>query len=149
MQNRQDQLALNYIAICVKDLEKSMNFYCGILGLQRVDALCHLPGNPKAVWLKAGETYLSLISAENPGEALPVTTGVGLYPQGFHHQCFSVENIEAFYKEVSVLTCRIERTLQVGTDGNRQFWLRDPDGYPVEFMELSMDGMQMSGGDAG
>lgn len=144
MQEQQVHPALGYLALSVRDPARSAAFYCRLPGLLRTGAPFALPGAPKTVWLRAGSVYLALIAAADDASALPVRTGVGIYPRGFHHMCLSVAEIEPFYHDVCAQGLTIERPLQTGADGNRQFWLRDPDGYPVELMELSPAGLQLA-----
>lgn len=144
MQEQNARPALGYLALSVRDPAISADFYCRLPGLVRIDAPFALPGAPETVWLRAGSVYLALIAAADSASGLPVRTGVGLYPRGFHHMCLSVADIESFYHDMCAHGFTIERPLQTGADGNRQFWLRDPDGYPVELMELDPAGLQLA-----
>lgn len=144
MQEQNARPSLGYLALSVRDPARSADFYCRLPGLARTGAPFALPGTPETVWLRAGSVYLALIAASDSASGLPVRTGVGLYPRGFHHMCLSVADIEPFYHDVCAQGFAIERPLQTGADGNRQFWLRDPDGYPVELMELNPAGLQLA-----
>lgn len=57
-------MKLNYITIMVRDIEKSLDFYCGLISLKRIKELN--PPQGKIVFLadRQGDTMLELIQFE-------------------------------------------------------------------------------------
>ena len=49
--------------------------------------------------------------------------------------CVKVEDIESFYKEVIAAGLKPEGEPKVEPSGNREFVLRDPDGYGITFFQ--------------
>lgn len=136
-------MQLGCMTISVKDVAASQRFYQNILGMAPVDAPQAFAALEGSRWLSiAPGKYLQLapLPTEEIRPLLP--TGIGIYPRGFHHICLEVTDIEAFYRWVCQTGWPLERQLLQGTDRNWQFWLRDPDGYPVELMQMSTDSLQ-------
>lgn len=136
-------MVLGYFTIAVRDLAASEAFYSGLLGFAPADPPKDAHAYGKDSWLSiAPEQYLHL--AEHPSADTPlVRTGIGVYPTGYHHMCLEVSPIEEYYEKILAAGWPLERHLLQGLDGNWQFWLRDPDGYPVEFMEMHPDSLQL------
>ena len=136
-------MELRSITIAVKDLAASKAFYSGLLGFSPADP-------PAGAMAYGGDCWLAIA----PGQYLHMTeqiadiglvrTGIGVYPTGFHHMCLEVSPIDDYYSRILEAGWPLERHLLRGLDGNRQFWLRDPDGYPVEFMEMAPDSLQLT-----
>lgn len=136
-------MQLGSLTITVRNMEASVSFYQGLLGMTRVSPPEAFTSVQDSVWLCMGQgSYLQLapLPVGQPEEL--VTTGIGVYPQGFHHLCLSVSDIREYYEIICRAGWPLERELLQGTDHNWQFWLRDPDGYPVEFMEMNPNSMQ-------
>lgn len=136
-------MQLGCLTLTVRDPEASLAFYQGLLGMTRVSPPETFASVPGSVWLYMGQgSYLQLAPVPaGQAEAL-VTTGIGIYPRGFHHLCLSVSGIRELYETICRAGWPLERELLQGTDHNWQFWLRDPDGYPVEFMEMDLNSLQ-------
>lgn len=137
-------MELGYMTLAVKDLAASMEFYGGLLGFTPADAPAGAVSYGRDAWLTiVPGQYLHLAEHSDPSDSQLVRTGIGVYPTGFHHICLEVEPIDPYYRRIVDAGWPLERELLRGLDGNRQFWLRDPDGYPVEFMEMAPDSLQL------
>jgi catechol 2,3-dioxygenase-like lactoylglutathione lyase family enzyme len=131
---------LSHIAIWVTDMDRSLEFY---LRLPGVEEQFRLTKDDGAVWL----VYLRVA----PGqfiELFPRAQGPSDRPTnaGYCHFCLEVDDIQELYRALleSGLTPRGEPKL--GADGSWQLWIEDPDGNPIEFHQFTPDSMQLKGG---
>lgn len=127
---------LESASLAVRDPAASARFYGEILGLETREE-----ADGVRLILGPGQSLRLIRCMAEPGEPL-LRTGVGVYPKGFHHVCLAVEEIEALRDRVCACGWPLERDVLRGTDGNLQFWVRDPDGYPVELMQMSDESLQ-------
>ncbi|TCJ16118.1 lactoylglutathione lyase [Rubrobacter taiwanensis] len=125
---------MQYLHTCyrVYDLDRSIDFYVNKLGLElvrkspigdeAVNAFLAVPGEP--------EPRLELTL--NYDRERPYELG-----EGYSHVAFAVEDLDA-------LAERLERAggvdfeskpHEMGSSGTRLFFVRDPDGYRIEFLE--------------
>ena len=122
---------LAHDAFRVADMDKALEFYCGVLGCTREFEIRDDAGNPHIVYLKvAHEQFLELFYGANCGR--PASEGT---PPGFCHLCLAVDDAKAEYERIKALW-PIKTHLQMGKDTNWQFWVTDPDGNDLEFMQL-------------
>lgn len=115
----------NHIALQVKDIQASAKFYRETLGLEPAP----VPENLKAIraWFNIGQgQQIHLLD----GRTQPVTND----RNGSHFAVFveNMEQTEAYLKKRA-----IPYHLQVRFDGVKQIYIADPDGYLVEFNQIS------------
>jgi len=116
----------NHIALQIKDMPASVQFYGQLLGLERVA----IPENLKAIraWFKIGpDQQIHLLAGR--------TEAVVNDRSGSHFAVFvaSIDKAEAYLKALNFPFHK-----QVRFDGVVQIYLTDPDGYLVELNELKM-----------
>ena len=147
--------SLAHVAIKVKDVDRSMAFYSGVLGFPEMMRLHHDDGSLFLIYLRiTDDQYLEIFpDAEN--DQAP-----GINANGVHHFCLSVDKIEpvvealvaagaqpyAWQKTASGASALLPSEKAVignGLDGNRQSWLQDPDGNRIELMEIAPDCLQL------
>ena len=118
--------SVNHISFSVSDLDASLHFYRDILGL--VDIPRPDFGIPGA-WLGAGDAHVHLI-------ARPEGADVGTPPDSLTpiacHQAFGVED---YQKTLDHLKSHGLEVLETSPEQG-QMWVRDPDGYVIEFTAL-------------
>jgi len=129
--------ALAHVAIRVTDLPAAVRFYCDGLGLRRAFDLKDA----------AGEVWLTYLLAGNGGfvELFPngiPNGGERENAAGLVHLCLEVDDMERTLDELRRRGLEVPGRPARGEDGNLQYWLRDPDGNPVELMEVSPDSLQ-------
>lgn len=117
---------VNHIAFSVAQLERSRQFYTGIIGLDTIPEPFH---DGRHVWLSISEhAHLHLI--QNPP---PIVV-----PSKNTHLCFSVPDINVFVSVLQRNKIAYEdwpgkpSSITTRTDGIHQVYLQDPDGYWIE-----------------
>jgi len=114
------QRILDHASICVTNVDRSRQFYEGLLGLtptRRPDF--GFPG----MWYQIGEGQLHLIQRQptdtvrHPADSIDATDP---------HLAIRVDDLDG-------LRCRLQAAgLKVLDFGSEQLWVRDPDGNTVE-----------------
>ena len=140
---------LDHIAITVSDTRRSLDFYCGLLGLRQVEqhqlvgadvdkANGIEGGAAQSTRLAAADTPTILIDLLEYFE-LPKESAVAQMGRvGATHFCLSVKDLTAFYDElrgkgVEFISEPVTFALEHGSVD--VVFLRDPDGNFVEFVE--------------
>jgi catechol 2,3-dioxygenase-like lactoylglutathione lyase family enzyme len=137
--------SLNHVGLTVTDLEASRTFYVDIVGMEVVfggfrtggewfDTLTENEGAViEAVLLSAGQTTLQLVQYHEAGIPEPVS---GHNRVGNLHLSFDVEDADAKHAELAhCRDLRATAVVRLPVDGYKSFYVRDPDGVPVEFLE--------------
>jgi catechol 2,3-dioxygenase-like lactoylglutathione lyase family enzyme len=144
--------ALHHVGITVKDLDASIRFYHDVLGLQfsnepspwfdgpELGPAVGVPGaGLRQVSLILGDSTFELLQYKSP----PSETAKPLLSNniGASHVAFLVEDIEA--KKAELESKGIEFYSDVNTvdegvlAGWRWVYFEDPDGYPLELVEVA------------
>jgi len=131
------RMTLGHVAIGARDAESVAAFYRDALGLPEAFRLNREDGSLWIIYLDAGgESFLEVIATgDAPEPARPVRTGL-------IHLCLAVGDLDAEVARLASLGVTLTRPVGRGRDGNRQAWVADPEGNPVELMELASDGLQ-------
>jgi len=113
-------LGFNHLALQVKDMQASKDFYTNVVGLKPIP----VPDSLKAIrgWFETGNgQQLHLLA----GRTTPVVND----RNGGHYAVFvsSIEGAEKFLSERKIAYHR-----QVRFDGVVQIYFADPDGYLIE-----------------
>lgn len=121
--------APDYIILVVEDLDRSLEFYTTVLGLE----LGHRAG--EYAQFETGSTRLSLYTRR----AMSETLGMPLHPPSSHTPGFEigfkVEDVDAAY---NLLIERGAQPLAAPTGrawGQRTAYVRDPDGHLIELAQ--------------
>ena len=124
---------IGHVAFRVTDLQRSLEFYCGILGLREAFRL-EKEGMPSP-WI----VYLQVA----PGDFIELFPGaekVGAQPgddAGYHHYCLLVDDINGTLQELGERGLPIEGAPSQGVAKNYQYWVTDPDGNRIELMQIT------------
>lgn len=128
---------LGHVAIRVTDLPVALRFYCDGLGLRHVFDLRNPQGEVWLSYLEAGQgTFVELFPHGKSGPPRAQDEA------GMHHLCLRVDNMEQTLSELRNRGLQAPGEPARGEDGNLQYWLRDPDGNPIELMEIAPDSLQ-------
>jgi catechol 2,3-dioxygenase-like lactoylglutathione lyase family enzyme len=133
------------VGITVTDLDASLAFYVDVVGMELVldgfrtggewfDTLTDNRGAViDAALLSSGKTTLQLVQYLGSGIADAVT---GHNRVGNVHLSFDVTDIEAKHEALKERPeLRATAIVRLPAEGYRSFYVRDPDGVPVEFIE--------------
>lgn len=123
--NSANQPVFNHAALCAKNLKKTADFYRNVIQLKEIK---HPFNDTVHVWLKIGEGLaLHIIQGDcSPNHDIGV------------HLCFAVPNLDAFIKHLDSMNVsytnwgREPKKIQLRSDGVRQIYLQDPDGFWIE-----------------
>jgi catechol 2,3-dioxygenase-like lactoylglutathione lyase family enzyme len=143
---------LHHVGITVKDLDASIRFYHDVLGLEfsnepspwfdgpELGPAVGVPGAAlRQVSLLLGDTTLELLEYKTP----PSQTEGPLSSQslGASHVAFKVDDIEARKAELEAEGIRFFSDVNVVDEGVLAGWrwvyFADPDGYPLELVEVA------------
>ena len=130
---------LTHAAVRVTDLSKSIEFYCGKLGLEEQFSLRHDNGEAWLVYLRITDRqFIELFpGAEGPH--------VGPSGAGLVHICLEVDDIQATYSEMTSRGVVANGEPVFAADNSWQFWTADPDGNPIEFHQFTAESRQVTG----
>ena len=147
---------VSHIAVCVADLEKSLEFYRDVLGLtvklHATQEMARRPGAESAEMYERPRTARTVANVwfdepSSPQPFLVLTSHPGdqvggepikLDQRGISHISFEVENVKAFAEELIAKGVELAGTMEDFTDrsGNvRTIFVYDPDGILVQFDE--------------
>lgn len=119
---------LAHTAFAVHDVEQALAFYAK-LGIKESFRLHKEDGSLMLVYLHvAGDRFIELF----PNGPAPDPDRT----QSFRHICLAVDDLTVMVEELRDNGIPIERELKEGLDHNLQAWIRDPDGNPIELMQL-------------
>ena len=137
---------LFHIGLTVKNIERSIAFYRDVAGMQaseyleaeskEFDRLTNNQGAQlKVIYMKAGTFLLQLIEYAAAGGT---TLDLHHNNVGSPHMSLYVPDVEAKYQELKnrgdvTITSEI---IQIAPN-MRSFYTEDPDGVPVEFLQLT------------
>ncbi|MFC4403039.1 VOC family protein [Gracilibacillus xinjiangensis] len=122
---------IGHTAYYVKDMNKSLTFYCNILGFEKAFELHKENGEPWIVYIKVAERQSIELFYDGQEGSNKVDRAVG-----YHHLCLEVNDIDQIAQHVKAKGLSLESGPKKGIDGNYQCWIKDPDGNPIEFMQL-------------
>ncbi|GHV90747.1 lactoylglutathione lyase [Spirochaetia bacterium] len=127
-----------HLAITVKDMEKSLDFYTRILGFKKAFEMPNRStGEPWIVYLHIKKNqFLELFyhgERDNPWDASL---------RGFNHICLEIDDIQGMVKHIEDSGWKIDQALKQGGDKNLQAWISDPDGVRIELMQISPESPQ-------
>jgi len=129
-------IGIGHVAIRVKDVERTLEFYVGKLGfsemlrLERDDRLWLL-------YLRITDTQFLEVFPEATGDRAPPREANGL-----NHLCLEVNSIDQAVAELEAAGVPLASPKKLGADGNLQAWIEDPDGNRIELMQMAPDSLQ-------
>ena len=128
--------SIGHVALSVKDIDRSLDFYVNKLGftemfrLDRDDRLW-------IVYLRITDTQFIELFPEGVGEGAPPFANIG-----FNHLCLEVDDIDAAIAELKANGVTLTAEKKLGVDHNHQAWIADPEGNRIELMQLGAEAMQ-------
>jgi len=117
----------------VNDLERTVNFYRDVLGLQEVRRH-KSPRGSELVFLKAPESEELIEICHFPASG-PVQV-----PPDLTHLAFEVESLETFGQHLARLGLNYSDGPHVQSDGRGIAFIDAPEGYEIELMQPAPSG---------
>ncbi len=125
-ENATFNLTLNHLALSVKDVNRSADFYSKILKLQEITNRTKMDG---IRWFSFGEgKELHLISTLK--EAVSINKAV--------HLALTTPNFDTFIKTLEAMNVvysdwpGVKNKINIRADGIKQIFFQDPDGYWID-----------------
>ncbi|WP_206028715.1 VOC family protein [Thalassoroseus pseudoceratinae] len=117
---------LDHVTIVVKDLERSRQFYCDVLGMEEQDR----PNFAfQGSWFQAGDTQIhTILEFEDSGPA----GDDGKKSTRAHHFAFRVDDAKAAAEHLKACGVPFVAGPKERPDGAVQTFVTDPDGYIIE-----------------
>ena len=121
---------IGHVAFTISDLDRSLDFYCNKLGFRKAFHLDRegMP-SPWIVYLQIAPGHFIELFPGGQGENKP-------RPLGYNHFCLLVDDLAATLKELEARGLPISGEPTLGLDNNWQYLISDPDGNPVELMQI-------------
>ena len=124
---------MQYVHTCyrVLDLDRSIEFYRNKLGLELVRKTPIGDDATNAFFGVSGDPEPRLELTLNPDQEEPYDLGTG-----YSHVAFAVEDLDAFAEKLEEAGgVDFESKPHAMSSGTRLFFVKDPDGYRIEFIE--------------
>lgn len=124
-------LGIGHTAYRVRDLDRSLHFYCDLLGLRRAFDLDR-DGKPWITFVYVGnQQFLELFPEPDTEGDFSGNTG------SYRHLQLMVDDLERTIAEMEARGLpRAANPPRQGRDGNWQYWVTDPDGNRIELMQM-------------
>jgi lactoylglutathione lyase len=130
-------VGIGHVAIRVRDVARTLDFYVGKLGFEEMFRLDR-DGRLWLMYVRITDTQFLEIFPEGEGER-----AAGKEAVGYNHLCLEVSDIDAALADLAAKGVPLSNPLKMALDGNRQAWIEDPDGHRIELMQLSPDCLQL------
>ena len=129
---------LGHIAITASDIDRSLDFYCNILGLPEAFRVNNDDGGLWMVYLKTGpDDFIEIFTGGDPPPEAPRNAA------GIKHICLWVDDIDATLKDLADRGLDVDPdAVRSGRSGCRQYFIADPDGVRIELMQLMPNSLQ-------
>ena len=132
---------IGHVAFRVTSLQRALDFYCNKLGFSEAFRL-EQEGQPSP-WI----VYIQIapgafIELFPDSQAAPGTIPARDPQASYKHVCLLVDNMSATLSELASRGLEITQAPTVGLDHNFQYWMNDPDGNPIELMQIMPDSPQ-------
>ena len=128
--------SIGHAAVWVSDMEKSLHFYCDILGCRKAFSSEYM-GRPGTEYLAVANGALIELFYGGIKHALPPKSEE--HPAGFSHFCLNVDDLHKTVAEIKARGGVLSVEPKRGMNGNWQAWITDPDGVEIELMELELE----------
>jgi len=129
---------LLHVALRTTDIDRSLHFYVDGLGMKLMDRISIGPNRATVAFVGFGDDYRAggfIELAHYADHEGPYTHGTG-----FHHISIGVPDIHATVARLEAMGTEVTvRPTMYLDKGPWIAYVKDPDGYPVEFLQTVMD----------
>jgi lactoylglutathione lyase len=130
--------SLAHVALKVRDLERSLDFYVDKLGFAEMMRLHKPDGSVWLIYLRVtDDQYIEIF----PGAIQDRAPGSDA--NGVNHICLGVDDIDSIVTQIRAAGIALTAQKKMGADNNYQAWIEDPDGNRIELMQIMPDAMQL------
>lgn len=153
---------IGHLAFRVANLERSLEFYCDKLGFHEAFRLDR-EGEPSPwiVYIQVSpNNFIELFPVGAPeGSSAQMGTGSSRFSlngpdierttgNSYHHFSLTVDDINATLRDLVARGVSLESIGKPsqGMDNNWQYWVADPDGNRIEFMQITPESPQAKAG---
>jgi len=127
--------SLAHICIHSCDLDATLKFYCGPLGMQKQFDFTK-QGRVVGYYLKASNnTFVEVFESAGAREKKPAGN--------LAHFCLETESVEKLHRALTDAGYE-PRPVKLGADKSYQFWITDPNGIDFEFHQYTPESAQFS-----
>jgi catechol 2,3-dioxygenase-like lactoylglutathione lyase family enzyme len=127
-------IGIGHVAYNTAKMEEMLHFYCDILGFENSFQLVDKAGKPWIEYIRvAGCQFLELFYAK---EGFDPKEGT------YAHLCIQVTDIMEVDRLLKANNIDVFWGPVMGEDKNWQCWAKDPDGNPIEFMQIDPESPQ-------
>ncbi|MCB0994572.1 MAG: VOC family protein [Acidimicrobiales bacterium] len=136
---------LNHVGLTVSDVERSIEFYTEVVGFEVFsrrslggewfDTLTEHPDHAEldVAMLRLGDMVLQLVQYVEGGDG---ALALDHHRVGSPHLCIDVDDVLMCLAAAQARTgLRVGPLIDAGELGFRSFYVRDPDGVPVELLQ--------------
>ena len=128
MNNKTEFIGLHHGSLLVKDLDRSLDFYCNIIGLTVNYTRPEM--NFKGAWLDIGEQQIHLLNI--PDSIPPCFEGQPEHAGRDRHLAIYVKNLDGIKQNLSTH----DIAFTISQSGRKALFCRDPDANGLEFIEF-------------
>jgi lactoylglutathione lyase len=126
---------IDHVAFDCYKFDETLDFYTRVLGFEEMFRLYNDSGALWIIYLRVSDdSYIELFP--RTGEAPPRSGS-------YSHLCLKVDDIEIIVQTINERGAKLDGQIRSGKDGNRQVWMKDPEGNPIEFVQRMPDSLQM------
>ncbi|KAH7427665.1 hypothetical protein KP509_10G054300 [Ceratopteris richardii] len=124
-------VGIYHVGVLCKDLDKSLEFYCNVLGLKMCDLRPDKSLPFRGAWLWVGEQMIHLMELENPDPVHGRPSNGGRD----RHMCLHIKNLDGLKAILKTKGVSYTESMSL----KPQLFIRDPDGNCLEFQPLDME----------
>ena len=149
---------LDHVAVTVSDMDRSLAFYCGLLGLKEVerhrlegDIISKMAGKPdvimEVVRLEASETPGVLLDLQQYVTPEGEVSDAQLGDVAHAHFCFGVPDVWAAYEDLSEKGVEfVSEPVSFDLEWGIVYvvFFKDPDGFILELMQVPIEKKESS-----
>lgn len=122
------------VGVVVTDLERSLRFYEGALGLE-VEREIEVPHVGRMAMLRVGEGQLKLVERTSGVSESAIPGGVNAAVAGFRYCTFSVRDVAQVMERCRSAGYRVAMRTRTMGPGVQVGAVEDPDGNWIEFLQ--------------
>jgi lactoylglutathione lyase len=124
-------VGIAHVAIKVKDIDRTLEWYGRVFDFREMMRLNNADGSLFLLYLRMTDTqFLEVFPNAREDRALDNDGN------GINHFCLQVSDPDAVHAHITRLGIPLLWPYGRAIDGNRQFWIEDPDGNRIEIMEM-------------